>query len=80
MDQIIFVAEKEPLALISPGAQALVHATGILPAALDVGRIVWAVASKGLTARPCARARGDADALHAFAWPVVSRVGRCGAE
>jgi hypothetical protein len=80
MDQIILIAEKEPLALVSPRAQALVNAARILPAALDVGRIVWAVAGEGLAARLCTRARGDTDALHAFAWPVVSRAGRRGAE
>jgi hypothetical protein len=51
MDQIILIAEKEPLALVRPRAQALVHAARILPAALDVGRIVWAVAGEGLAAR-----------------------------
>jgi hypothetical protein len=80
VDQIILIAEKEPLALIRPRAQALVHAAWILPAALDVGRVVWAVAGEGLAARLCTRARGDANAFHAFAWPVISRVGRCGAE
>ena len=80
MDQIILIAEKEPLALVGPRAQALVHTARILPAALDIVGIVWAVAGEGFAARLCTCARGDADALHAFTWPVVSRVGRCGAE
>ena len=80
MDQIIVIAEKVALAIVRPRAQALVHAARILPAALDVGRVVWAVAGEGFAARMCTRARGDADALHLFAWPVVSRVGRPGAE